>query len=40
MGKRSPWQHSAEATGPPCRHRALASPAGVQQLPEDQEIFL
>lgn len=39
-GRRSPWQHGAEATGPLCRHRALTSPAGVQRLPKDQEIFL
>lgn len=31
----SPGRHSAEAARPPCRHRALAGPAGVQQLPQD-----
>lgn len=31
---------STEAAGPLCRHGALAGPAGVQQLPEDQESFL
>lgn len=38
-GRRSPQQHSTETACPLCRHRALARPACVQQLPEVQESF-